>query len=99
MEIGYLLLKILRIYVFKMAANGGHHFEIKIKTENYKTQFTSQKHAYPYTFGNCYLSLLYKYNCMGLFYGLCTSIGHYWKKINIHCELVTSQPHCWLVPS
>ena len=41
MEIGYLLLKILRFYVFKMAVNGGRHFEIKIKTENYKTQFMS----------------------------------------------------------
>ena len=30
-EIGYLLLKILRFYVFKMAANGGCHFEIIIK--------------------------------------------------------------------
>ena len=27
-------------------ANGRRHFEIKIKTENYKTQFISQKHAY-----------------------------------------------------
>ena len=30
---------------------------------------------------------------MGLFYEFCTFIRHYWKKINIHCELVTSQPH------
>ena len=29
-----------------MAAYGGHHFEIKTKTENDKTQFISQKHAY-----------------------------------------------------
>ena len=33
-------------YVFKMAANGGRHFEINIKTENYKTQFITQKHAF-----------------------------------------------------
>ena len=30
-EIGYLLLKLLRLYVFKMAAIGGCHFEIIIK--------------------------------------------------------------------
>ena len=29
-----------------------------------------------------------------LFYEFCTFIRHYWKKkINSHCELVTSQPH------
>ena len=31
-----------------MAASGGHHFEINIKTKNYKTQFISQKHVYTY---------------------------------------------------
>ena len=36
-EIGYLLLKIMQFYVFKMAASGGRYFEINIKTENYKT--------------------------------------------------------------
>ena len=36
MKIGFLVFKILRFYVFKMAANGGGHFEINIKTENYK---------------------------------------------------------------
>ena len=30
---------------------------------------------------------------IGLFYLLCTSIRHYWKKINIQGGLVTSQPH------
>ena len=34
MEIGYLLLKILRFYVFKMAASGGRHFENNMKVEN-----------------------------------------------------------------
>ena len=53
MKTGLLTLKILQFYVFKMAANGGHHFEIKIKTENYKTQCISQKHAYRYTFDKC----------------------------------------------
>ena len=43
MAIGILLLKILRFYVFKMAASRGHHFEIKILIENYRTQFISQK--------------------------------------------------------
>ena len=32
MIIGFLFFKILRFYVFKMAANGGRHFEINIKT-------------------------------------------------------------------
>ena len=46
MNIGFLFLKILRFYVFKMAANGGRHLEMDNKCENYKTQFISQKHAY-----------------------------------------------------
>ena len=41
-----------------MAANGGRHFEINIKTENYKTQFISQKHAYTYIFDKCDLCLV-----------------------------------------
>ena len=32
-------LKLLRFYVFKMAANGGHYFEINIKQKNCQTQF------------------------------------------------------------
>ena len=43
MEITFLHLKILQFYVFKMAANGGNHFEINIKNENYKSQFIPQK--------------------------------------------------------
>ena len=35
MKIGFLFFKILWFYVFKMAAKGGRHFEINIKTENY----------------------------------------------------------------
>ena len=31
---------------FKMAAGGGRRFEINNKSENYKTQTISQKHAY-----------------------------------------------------
>ena len=30
---------------FKMAAHGGSHFDVNIKTENYKTLFISQKDA------------------------------------------------------
>ena len=82
--IGYLLLKIMQFYVYKMAANGGRHFEINVKTKNYKTQFIYQKHANSCTFGKCDVSFYATYN----FVGLC-----YWKKINILCELVTSQPH------
>ena len=47
-----LLLKILQFYIFKMAASGGCHFEINIKTEN-KSQFISQTDAYAYTFDKC----------------------------------------------
>ena len=42
MEIGYLLLKILRFYVFIMAVNGGRHFEINMTVQNYETQFISK---------------------------------------------------------
>ena len=40
-KIGFLLLKILQFGIFKMAANGGRHFEMNIKTENHKFQFIS----------------------------------------------------------
>ena len=43
----------MQFYVFKMAANGSRHLEINIKTENYKTQLISQKHANSSTFDKC----------------------------------------------
>ena len=47
MEIGFLLLKMLQFCVFKMAANGGCHFEINIKTENYPTHlFLKSMHTH-----------------------------------------------------
>ena len=58
MKIVFLLLKILQFYIFKMAANGGRHFEINIKTENYESKFISQTDAYAYTFDKCDLFLL-----------------------------------------
>ena len=48
-------MKILRFYIFKMAASGGRHFEINMKVQNYETQYISQKHAYTCTFDNCNL--------------------------------------------
>ena len=44
---------------------------------------------------NIHLCLLCKWLFfMELFYEYCTFIRHYWKKkSNVHCELVTSQPH------
>ena len=36
MKVGFLLLKILRFYVFKMAANEVRHFEIKFKPKMIK---------------------------------------------------------------
>ena len=58
MKIGFSLLKILQFYIIKMAASGGRHFEINIKTENYKSQFISQTDAYTNTFDKFDLSLL-----------------------------------------
>ena len=90
MELGYIFLKIMQFYVVKMAANGGCRFEINIKTENGKTQIISQK--------GCKLMHIWQMWCyannhyVGLFYEYCSFIRHYWKKINILCELVTSQP-------
>ena len=95
MEIGFLFMKILRLYVFKMAANGGHHFEINTWTKNYKTQFISKNHAHIYTFDKGDLCLLCKYSI----YRVILWILYFYKallekkKINIQCELVTSQPH------
>ena len=64
MKIGFLSFKILRFYVFKMAANEGQNIEINIKTKNYLTRFNSQKHAY--TIYKCDLCLL----CKQSFYGV-----------------------------
>ena len=58
MKIGFLLLKTLQFYIFEMAVNGGRHFKINIKTENYEPQFISQTGAYTNTFDKCDLSLL-----------------------------------------
>ena len=60
MVIGFVLFKILRFYVFKMAANCGRHFEIEIKTENFQIQFIPQKHACIYAFDMYDLCLLCK---------------------------------------
>ena len=77
-EIGFLFLKLLRFYVFKMAANGDCHFERNIKLKNYQIKFISQKHAYSYTVDKH--DLYYANNhFMGLFYEFCTFIRHYWK--------------------
>ena len=35
MKILFFFFKILQFYVFKVAASGGRHFEMNIKTENY----------------------------------------------------------------
>ena len=90
MKIGFLLLKTLQFNIFKMAANGGPHFEINIRTENQKSQFMSQVDT---VLTNVILLYCEINNFIGLFYEYCIFIRHYWKKINIHCEVVTSQPH------
>ena len=68
MKIGFLFFQVhvLHCQIFKMAANGGHHFEINVTTENDITQFISQKIAYTYTIYNCDLYLL----CKQSFYGV-----------------------------
>ena len=92
-EIGYLLLGILQFYVFKMAANGGRHFEINIKTENYKTQFISQKHANSCTFDIYDVNFMQLIILCGYFMNIVLVEGSIEKKkINILCELVMSQP-------
>ena len=55
-EIGFLLLKILQSYIFKMVANGGRHIEKNIKAENCKSHLNSQKDAYIYMAANISLS-------------------------------------------
>ena len=40
METGYLLLKLLRFYVFKIAAKGYRRFEINMKVQNYEIYFS-----------------------------------------------------------
>ena len=71
----------MQFYVFKMAANGSRHLEINIKTENYKTQLISQKHANSSTFDKCDFSFFYATNhFVWLFYEYCSVIRHYLKK-------------------
>ena len=89
-----LILKILQLYVFKMAANGSCRFEINIKTENYTSQFMSKKHV-----------ILVYYvddHFMGLFYEYCTCSfrRHYWGKKSI--STVSQRHHNltdFLIPS
>ena len=71
----------MQFYVFKMAATRGRHFEINIKTENYKTHFISQKHANSCIFDKCDVSFFYETNhFVGLFYEYCSFIRRYRKK-------------------
>ena len=79
-EIGYLLLKIMQFYVFKMAANGGRHFEINIKTENYKTQFISQNHANSCTFDKCGVNFMQLIILCGYFMNIVLAEGIIGKK-------------------
>ena len=68
MEIGYLLLKILRFYVFKMAANGGRHFEINMKVHNYETLFFFLKNMHTLALLKTAIFVYYvNNNFMGLF--------------------------------
>ena len=93
MEIGYLLLKVLRFYVFKMAVKGGRRFEINMKVQNYEIQFISQKHAALLLLTSAIFVYYVNNHFMGLFQENCSLIRYDWKKINIHSELVTSQHH------
>ena len=68
MKIGFLLLKILQFYVFKMAASGGRHFEINIEIEIMKLKLFL-KNMHTYTFLTTTVLVNYVNNhFMGLFY-------------------------------
>ena len=63
-----------------MAANGGRHFEIHIKTENYKLSLflkSMQTHAH---LTNVILVYYATYHYVGLLYEYCSFIRHYWGK-------------------
>ena len=91
MEIGYLLLKIMLFFVFKMAAI------LKIiKLNLFLKSMPTHAHL-----TNVMLVCYATNHFVELFYEYCSFIRHYWKKkkkINILCELVTSQPH-WFAGS
>ena len=57
-----------------MAANGGCHFEINMKTKNDITQFISQKIAYTYTNNKCDL-------CKQSFYGVILLMSYFFEAI------------------
>ena len=80
MKIGFLLLKLLRFYDFKMAANGGRHFEINIKLKIIKL-YLFLKSMHTHTHLTNVIFVYYANNLfMWLFYEICTFIRHYWKK-------------------
>ena len=95
-EIYYLLLKIMQFYVFKMAANGGHHFEINIKTEIIKLNlFLNSMQTFAHL-TNVRLVFHATNNFVGLFYEYCSFIRHYWKKsISSVSSDVTTSLICW----
>ena len=84
-EIGCLLL--MQFYIFKMAANGGGHFEINIKTENCKTQFIFQKHANSCTFDKYDVNFMQLIILCGYFMNIVLVEGIIGKKSTF------SQPH------
>ena len=80
MEIGFLLLKLLRFYVFKMAANGGRHFEVNIKLKIIKHNlFLKSMHTHTHL-TNVIFVYYANNHFMELFYECCTFIRHYWTK-------------------
>ena len=80
MEIGFLLLKLLRFYVFKMAANGGRHFEINFKLKNIKlNSFLKSMHTHTHL-TNVIFVYYANNHFMGLLYEFCRFIRHYWKE-------------------
>ena len=60
-----------------MAANGGRHFRINSKTENYKSQFISKTGASQTLLTNVILVYCVINNFIGLFYEYYTFIKHY----------------------
>ena len=88
MKIGFLVFEILQFY-------GGRHFEMPFKLKIMKLNlFLKSMHKHIQ-----FTNVIFVYYVNNHFFGnslnneYCTFISHYWKNINIHCELVTSQPH------
>ena len=66
MKIGFLVFKILQFYVFKMATNGGRHFEIALKQKIIKLNlFLKSMHQH-----TKFINVIFVYYVNNHFYGI-----------------------------